>query len=116
MIRVRHLVKFALAGALAACTVHGSGTMAVDTTAEVYQEPPPPQAETVTVRPGFVWVKGRWQWTNGQWAWVGGHWERERAGYAWSEGRWEHRGNRWVWVEGSWTVSSAPAATVTVVT
>jgi hypothetical protein len=117
MIRVRHLVKaIGLAAILGACTVHGSGSMSVETTGEVYQEPPQPQVETVTVRPGFVWIKGRWNWTNGQWAWMGGHWERERAGYVWSEGRWERRGNRWVWVDGSWAVSSMPAtATVTVV-
>ena len=113
MIRVRHLV---IALGLAACTVHGSGSMAVETTGVVYQEPPPPQVETVEVRPGFVWIKGRYNWQNGQWAWVGGHWERERAGYVWTDGRWEHRGNQWVWVEGSWAVSSQPAATVTVVT
>ena len=114
MIRVRYLV---IALGLSACAVKGSGSMQVETTGGVvYQEPPPPQVETVEVRPGFVWIKGRYQWRNGQWAWVGGHWERERAGYVWTEGRWEHRGNQWVWVEGSWAVSSQPATTVTVTT
>lgn len=117
MIRIRHLVSaLGLAAGLAACTVHGQGTMAVDTSAEVvYSEPPQPQAEVVTeARPGFVWIRGRWNWRHGQWAWVGGHWERERAGYVWSEGQWQRRGNQWVWVEGTWTASSTPATGVVV--
>jgi hypothetical protein len=69
----------------------------------VYQEPPPPQAEVVSVRPGHVWIKGRWDWRGSQWVWIGGHWERERSGQYWSEGRWDRRnGNQWVWVEGTW--------------
>ena len=50
-----------LALAMPACVVSGRGTMAVETTpVAVYSEPPPPQQETVTVRPGFIWIKGRW--------------------------------------------------------
>ena len=45
-----------------ACVVSGRGTIAVDTTPVVYSEPPPPQVETVEARPGFVWVRGRWNW------------------------------------------------------
>ena len=89
-----------------ACMVRGSGTVGVSTTPVVYQEPPAPQIETVSARPGYVWVRGRWDWQNGQWAWVGGHWERERSGYAWQEGRWEQRGNAWHWVDGTWSVST----------
>ena len=65
-----------------ACMVHGRGSMAVEsTTPVVYQEPPAPQVEVEYSqhRPGYVWVRGRWNWTNGQWAWQAGHWERERA-------------------------------------
>src|SRR5690349_3312968 len=90
------------------CTVSGQGTIGVETTPVVYQEPPPPRVETVTVNPGHIWIKGRWQWVNGNWAWVNGHWEAQRTGYMWSEGRWERRGNRWEWVEGTWAVSSTP--------
>src|SRR5689334_11795419 len=90
-------IGIALGLALApACVVSGQGTVGVEaTTGVVYSEPPPPQQEVVTVRPGFVWVRGRWAWRGGQWAWVPGHWERERVGYAWTEGRWERRGSSW---------------------
>src|SRR5690606_34808970 len=113
MKRSRHLL-LVLALAMPACAVSGHGSMRVQSSAHVvYEEPPPPRHEHVTVRPGFVWVKGRWDWRNGQWVWVDGHWERERAGYYWQEGRWERRGNQWVWVEGSWQVASTtPPPTV----
>lgn len=108
MIRTRHLL-LVLALALPACLVSGRGSMQVrSSSAVVYQEPPPPQAEVVSQRPGFVWVSGRWDWRGGQWVWIGGHWERERAGYAWNQGRWNQNGNQWVWVEGSWGVNSSP--------
>lgn len=94
-----------------ACVVRGSGYVGASTTPVVYQEPPQAQVETVTSRPGYLWVHGRWDWQNGQWQWVGGHWERERAGYAWSEGRWERRGNSWHWIEGTWSVSTATTTT-----
>jgi hypothetical protein len=109
MKRVLHLVSLiALAAAVPACVVRGSGTVGVEGTTTVYSEPPPPQVETVEARPGFVFVRGHYVWRNGQWTWTGGHWERQRAGYAWSEGRWERRGNAWVWMDGNWTVSSTP--------
>src|SRR5512143_3983645 len=98
-----------LALAMPACVVSGRGTMAVDTTpVAVYQAPPPPQAETVTMRPGFIWIKGRWNWQNGQWVWASGHYERERSGYYWADGSWQQQGNQWVWVEGSWQTGGAP--------
>jgi hypothetical protein len=114
MIRSRHLL-LVLALAMPACMVSGRGTMAVETGAVVvYEEPPPPRAEVqVHSRPGFVWVRGRWDWRGGQWVWVDGHWERERAGHHWQEGRWDRRGNQWVWVEGRWhTGSVTPPPTV----
>src|SRR5262245_52232528 len=102
MIRARHLL-LVLALALPACVVSGRGSLAVEsTTPVVYQEPPAPQTETFSVRPGHVWIKGRWDWRHGNWVWVGGHYERERAGYYWTEGSWQARGNQWVWVEGTW--------------
>jgi hypothetical protein len=88
------LFSLAIAMSVAGCVASGQATMGVDTTAVVYQDPPPPRTETFESRPGFVFVKGRWTWQNGQWSWVAGHWERERNGYAWSDGRWERRGNR----------------------
>ncbi|MGH7635700.1 MAG: hypothetical protein ACRENC_18375, partial [Gemmatimonadaceae bacterium] len=103
------VLVFSLSLAIGACTVSGQGTIGVETTPVVYQEPPPPRVETVTMRPGYIYIKGRWNWQNGNWAWVGGHYENQRAGYAWTEGRWENRGNRWEWVDGSWTVSTQPA-------
>ena len=112
MIRSRNILfVLGLASAgLPACMVSGSGTMRVSATpVVVYNEPPAEQEEEVTVRPGYLWVKGRWDWRNGKWDWIGGRWEAERGGQAWSQGRWERRGNQWHWIEGSWTVSSDDA-------
>jgi hypothetical protein len=64
--------------------------------------PPALRDERPGARPGFVFVRGRWDWQNGSWAWVAGRWERERARQRWIEGRWELRGDHWEWVEGSW--------------
>jgi hypothetical protein len=102
------ILVFGLAVASQACVASGQATMGVDTTPVVYQNPPPARVETYGTRPGFLYVKGRWNWQNGQWVWADGHWERERAGYAWNDGRWEQRGNRWEWIEGTWAVSSGP--------
>ncbi len=111
MIRSRKIL-FALglliAASAPACVARGSGSMAVSATpVVVYEEPPQPRVEAVVARPGFVYVKGRWDRRGGQWVWVDGHYERERSGYAWSEGRWERRGNQWHWIEGSWTTGTA---------
>lgn len=112
MFRARAVISgFGLAIALgnAGCVVRGHGSVGIRPAAVVvYDAPPPPRVETVVMRPGFIWVRGRWVWNNGQWMWNDGHWERERAGYAWTEGQWEQRGNQWVWVEGRWTMSSQP--------
>ncbi|MDB4963059.1 MAG: hypothetical protein JWP01_3058 [Myxococcales bacterium] len=116
MNRSRHLLALglAIAAGIAApgCTVRGSGYVGASTTPVVYQEPPQPQVEQVSSRPGYVFVRGRWDWQNGQWAWIGGRWERERAGYAWSEGRWERRGNSWHWIDGTWSASSSGSVDV----
>ncbi len=42
--------------------------------------PPPPKAERIGKRRGFVWVAGEWDWRDGGWAWQAGHWERARKG------------------------------------
>ena len=112
------MVKYVLFGTaiafatLGGCVASGHATMGVETTGVVYQDPPPPRVETVTARPGFLFIKGRWNWQNGQWVWVDGRWERERAGYAYSDGRWERRGNRWEWIEGTWTAVVQGGVTV----
>lgn len=109
------VLGLAFAAASTGCVVRGRahGRVGVSTTpVVVYQEPPPDQVETVTVRPGYVWVRGRWDWRGGQWVWIGGRWERERANYTWSPGRWERRGNSWHWVEGNW-VAGGSATVIT---
>ena len=126
MTRSRHLLValgLVIGSGLAAsgCVVRGSGSahVGVSTTPVVYQEPPAPQVESVIQRPGYVWVKGRWDWRGNQWVWIGGHWERERRGYQWAEGRWERRGNSWHWIEGTWAaaeISTSSAAGGVVVT
>lgn len=98
------------------CVVRGSGYVGASTTPVVYQEPPQAQVEEVSVRPGYLFVRGRWDWQNGQWAWIGGHWEAERAGYGWSEGRWERRGNAWHWIEGTWSASASGTVVTTTTT
>lgn len=111
MLRTRiFITMFGLALATSACVASGSATFGAETTGVASQDPPPPRVETYGSRPGFLFVKGRWNWSNNQWVWVDGHWERERAGYAWSEGRWERRGNRWEWIDGTWATSSSGMA------
>jgi hypothetical protein len=69
--------------------------------------PPAPREERWDARPGFVWVKGRWDWRNGEWTWLNGHFERQRARQMWTEGSWQMRDGHYVWVEGRW--GAAPA-------
>jgi hypothetical protein len=94
------------------CVVHGraSGGAYVSgptvTVVEVEQEPPPPRHEVVVVRPGFVWISGRWTWSGGRYVWADGYYERERAGYIYAPGRWERRGRGHVWVDGRWNASA----------
>ena len=89
-----------------ACVVRTVGTPSTTTAGVVVAaEPPPPQAEPVQVRPGFVFIGGRWVWQDEQWVWIAGHWERERAGFAWNPGRWERQDRAWIWIEGSWVAS-----------
>jgi len=66
--------------------------------------PPPPREERREVRPGFVWISGRWDWRRHErrWEWIPGRWERERRGQRWRDARWEQRGDTWVLVDGGW--------------
>ena len=84
------------AAVIPGCYATGSAYVADD-------DPPPPRQETVTVRPGFVFIHGNWQRDHGAWAWHDGRYERERANQRYVEGRWQRQGNRRVWVEGQWT-------------
>ena len=74
--------------------------------------PPPPRAETMAQKAGFVWAPGRWDWKNDQWAWVDGHWERERAGKHWRAAQWQAQGDTWVLVDGDWIDASEPDNTM----
>ncbi|MEJ7602883.1 MAG: hypothetical protein WKG01_33655 [Kofleriaceae bacterium] len=110
----RYVLALGLVAALAApaCVVRGSGSMSATSTPVVYTEPPADQQESIEVREGHVWVRGRWDWQNGQWTWIGGHWERERAGYAWQHGRWERRGSSWHWVDGRWYAGASGGGSI----
>ena len=106
------LASFLLVASVAAtgCVVRAHGRVSAPPPAvyvEVEEEPPPPRQTVVEVRPGFVFIQGRWDRRGGQWVWRDGDWERQRAGHVWYEGRWERRGRRHVWVEGSWRASSS---------
>ncbi len=104
-----------LAAAAGGCVVSGEAHVrAPVAVVEVESEPPPPRYEEVVVRPGFVFIQGRWNWNGGQWVWMNGHYERERVGYVWAPGRWERRGNRHVWVEGEWRAGAAASGGVQV--
>jgi hypothetical protein len=76
-------------------------------TAGPKEAPPGPRDEKYDPRPGFVWVRGRWDWKGGKWDWVSGHWERERAGKKWVEGRWDRKGDTWIYVDGQWVAGDA---------
>jgi hypothetical protein len=93
--------------ALGACTLRGSGGLVVRPSAVVVveEEPPPPRVETYELRPGFLWVNGRWYRDGARWDWRAGHEERVRVGYAWQPGQWERRGRGHVWIDGRWTAS-----------
>jgi len=66
------------------------------------RDPPAPREESKPYRPGFVWVKGRWEWKNGKWDWSEGRYEKVRDKKKWVDGKWEKKGGKWVWVEGRW--------------
>lgn len=112
--RMKSLASFALISALVGsatgCVVRARGSARIYTppppratvVVEVEEEPPQPQVWVTEVRPGFVFVQGRWHRQGGRWVWHAGHWERVRANHVWIDGRWERRGRGHVWVEGRW--------------
>jgi hypothetical protein len=73
-----------------------------------HQPPPPNRAETATMKPGFVWVTGRWDWKDDKWAWIDGHYERQRAHKRWREARWEAKDGAYALVDGDWIDENAP--------
>lgn len=76
----------------------------------VDEQPPVAREEVVTARPGYVWVRGRWERHGRKWTWNAGHWRQARGGYVWVDGYWDRRGNRYHWVEGHWAPPSGGAA------
>src|SRR5262249_35576089 len=91
MRRVLGLLGFAIAVAAAApgCFVEARGHARYSGGAvATYEAPPPPREEQVEMRPGYVWIQGRWDWRGGQWVWVDGRWEAQRSGYEWQQGSW----------------------------
>ena len=68
----------------------------------VEDSPPPSREEVVTIRPGFLWIHGRWMHPGNRWVWQGGYYERERPNAVYVEGRWERRGRGHVWIDGGW--------------
>ncbi|HUJ62024.1 MAG TPA: YXWGXW repeat-containing protein [Kofleriaceae bacterium] len=98
--RVKTLLSAALIAGMALSSVPMLGCAGEAGIA--YDTPPPLREETVTYRPGYVWIHGRWDRDNGRWAWRGGHYERERAGKMYVEGRWRRDHDHYVWVNGTW--------------
>jgi hypothetical protein len=66
------------------------------------QAPPPPQAEQVKARPGYVWVEGHYEYRGDNYVWVNGHWERARKDKRFRQGRWVLEGDYYVWTPGGW--------------
>ncbi len=85
------------------CVVRARGHVTTEPVYVVEEAPPAPRRERVTVRPGYVFIRGRWENRSGRWEWRAGYWQRERVGYVWEPGHWEQRGRRYYWVEGRWT-------------
>ncbi|HKE19979.1 MAG TPA: YXWGXW repeat-containing protein [Kofleriaceae bacterium] len=86
------------------CVVRTRARVTAGPVVEVEEAPPPPRRERVVVRPGYVWIRGRWEFRGGHWVWRAGFWRAARAGYVWDPGHWQRRGRRYVWVEGRWVV------------
>lgn len=95
------LRALALAVALAACGARGDEVTEPAATV-VDEAPPPPVAERVELRPGSIWVRGRWQLRGGRWRWQPGRYQRARDGLDWIDGHWQLEGDRYRWIEGRW--------------
>lgn len=97
---------FIIAAALAGCYVEGDAHVAAPVpvaTVEIDEAPPQPQYEEVVVRPGYVWIQGRWVHDGGRYVWRKGYYEHERHGYHWVQGHWERGRRGHVWIEGHWS-------------
>jgi len=68
----------------------------------VDDSPPPARYESVSYRPGHVWVQGHYTRRGSHWQWNNGHYVRERPNYVYSQPRWERRGRGYVYVQGEW--------------
>jgi hypothetical protein len=70
----------------------------------VYEPPPAPVVEAVTVcpGPGYVWVPGTWEW-RGYWFWAGGSYVVcPHPGATWYGGYWTSHGGGWDFRRGHW--------------
>ena len=87
------LGSVALAALLASaggCVVTARGHVAVPVAVvEVDEEPPPPRVVSMEIRPGFLFIDGRYVRNGNRWVWRDGYYERERAGYMYEQGRWD---------------------------
>lgn len=112
--KLAKLGSLALVAALAAgsvgCVVRAHGRISGPAVVYVDEDPPPPRVVVTEVRPGFVFIQGRWTRNGNRWAWRDGYWQRQRANHVYVQGRWERRGNRRVWVDGSWRASGGVRA------
>lgn len=100
------LRRIALCALLAGCGARG-GDAEEPAALVVDAPPPPPREERVEIRPGHVWIRGRWEMRGARWRWRAGRFERERAGQVWIGGHWQRRGERYHWVEGRWRATRA---------
>lgn len=105
--QLKNLTSFALVAVMAAggtgCVFRAHGHVGVPVAVvEVQEEPPPPRVYVTEVRPGYIFIQGRWTRRGNRWDWQDGRWERQRANQTWEDGRWERRGRGHVWVEGRW--------------
>lgn len=95
-----------IVGSLSACTVRGrasGGYYGPSAGVVVYDAPPsPPPRRHVAVRPGYIWIEGRYDYNGGRYVWRDGYYERERRGHVYRPGRWQRQGRGHVWVDGRW--------------
>ncbi len=94
-----------LAGSLGACVVRGNAHARLFVPIPIVvidAPPPPPPRQTIVIRPGHIWIEGRYHHNNGRYVWHDGYYERERSGHAYRPGRWQRQGNGHVWVDGRW--------------
>ncbi len=103
MRKLRNMVAALLVAGAALATVPAmTGCYASGGAYVVEDAPPPPRAEVVVSRPGYVWIHGRWTRPGNRWAWREGYYEHERPNQVYVEGRWERRGRGHVWIDGGW--------------